>query len=58
MTLTGSSYLVALLLLVIQLLAAAPWAWLLFLKREDVLRSLRGFNDVVRKGGPVLRSDC
>jgi hypothetical protein len=55
MTITASSYLVALLLLVIQLLAAVPWAWMLFLNREDVLRSVRNFGDLVRKGGPTAQ---
>ncbi|MHB1423699.1 MAG: ABC transporter permease [Gemmataceae bacterium] len=53
MTITASSYLIALLLLVIQLLAAAPWAWMLFLNRADVLRSVRNFHDLVRRGGPA-----
>jgi ABC-2 family transporter len=48
MTFSTSSYLVLLLLLVIQLLAAVPWVWMLFFRREGILRFLQ-------QGGPAAR---
>ncbi|HZV06297.1 MAG TPA: ABC transporter permease subunit [Gemmataceae bacterium] len=55
MTFSTSAYLVLLLLLAIQLLAAVPWAWLLFLKREDVLPWLRRSLDALKQGDPAAR---
>jgi|SRR5579884_1162289 len=48
MTFSTTSYLVLLLLLVIQLLAAVPWVWMLFFRRKDSLRFLQ-------QGGPEAR---
>jgi hypothetical protein len=48
MTFSTSSYLVALLLLLIQLLAALPWAALLFLKPDTLVN--------LRRGGPQARA--
>ncbi len=48
MTFSTSSYLVLLLLLVIQLLAAVPWVWMLFFRRKGIL----GF---LQQGGPAAR---
>jgi hypothetical protein len=48
MTFSTSSYLVLLLLLVIQLLAAVPWVWMLFFRRQGILR-------FVQQGGPAAR---
>ncbi len=55
MTFSTSTYLAVLLLLVIQLLAAAPWAWLLFLQREEVLPWLRKFFASFQQGDPAAR---
>lgn len=50
MTISLSTYVIVLLLLVIQLLAAAPWVWLLFLQRENVMRSMRQGGAAARQG--------
>jgi hypothetical protein len=55
MTFSTSTYLVTLLLLVIQLLAAVPWAWMLFLHREDVLPWWRKFIDSLKQGDAGAR---
>jgi hypothetical protein len=55
MALSLNSYLVYLLLLVIQLLAAAPWVWMLVLKREDVVRSMRNLIDTLSESTPARR---
>ena len=55
MTFSSSMYVVCLILLVLQLLAALPWVWLLFLKREEILHSLRNLASIVRHGGPLAR---
>jgi hypothetical protein len=55
MTFSTCMYVVCFLLLLIQLLAAVPWVWLVFLKREEVLASLRQVADTMRRGGPVAR---
>lgn len=48
MAISTSNYLIVLLLLGIQLLAAAPWVWMLFVQREKVTQFLR-------RGGPAAR---
>jgi len=50
MTISTSTYLVTLLLLVIQLLAALPWVWMLFLNRENVLRFVQQGGSAARPG--------
>lgn len=55
MTISTTTYLVTLLLLVIQLLAAVPWAWMLFVHRENVLRSGRALRDLMQQGDPLTR---
>lgn len=50
MTISLSTYVVVLLLLVIQFVAAAPWVWLLFLQRENVMRSMRQGGRAARQG--------
>ncbi len=48
MTFSTTSYLVLLLLLVIQLLAAVPWIWMLFFRRQDIQRYFQ-------QGGPAVQ---
>lgn len=55
MTFSSSMYVVCLILLLLQLLAALPWIWLLLLKREEILDSLGKFTNALRAGGPMAR---
>ncbi len=55
MTFSTSMYFVSLLLVLLQLLAALPWAWLLFLGSEDVLPYLRKWLQRARSGDPQAR---
>lgn len=50
MTISTSTYLVTLLLVVIQLLAAVPWVWMLLRRREG-----GRFLDRLKKGDPAAR---
>jgi hypothetical protein len=55
MTISTSTYLVTLLLLLIQLLAAVPWVWMLFFKRDGVLHSGPKFLNNLKQGGSAAR---
>jgi hypothetical protein len=55
MTFSSSMYVVCLILLLLQLLAALPWIWMLLLKREEILTSLSKFTNALRAGGPMAR---
>ncbi len=55
MTFSTSMYFVGLILVLLQVLAALPWAWLLFLGSEDVLPYLRKWLQRARSGDPQAR---
>jgi len=55
MTFSTTAYLVTLFLLLLQLLAAVPWVWVLFLPRGGALQAGRKFVALVQQGDPGAR---
>jgi ABC-type transport system involved in multi-copper enzyme maturation permease subunit len=55
MTFSTSMYLVSLILVLIQVLAALPWVWMLFLGREDVIPYVRKWLERLRTGDSLAR---